>query len=118
MHRSTFLICGAFKETAKVKEGEINLTVGALRLYDTKMHDPRGVRLNRTAIEIVLRRWQGNGQWLFRSSRGPPLTRAIIGQAFKRVCKRAGLTIRPMTSGMIASQEPQSRRERHPDSPA
>ena len=81
-------------EAMRIKESDVDLKEGRVRLGVTKTNRPRYVPLNRDALDAAWSLWQGDGGTLFRGWNGEPLNSKIIQRVFRRIASRAGVSVR------------------------
>ena len=82
-------------EVVRIKESDVDLKEGRVRLGVTKSNRPRYVPLNKAALETAWSLWHGDGGTLFRGWNGQPLKVITAQRVFHRVAVRAGINVRP-----------------------
>jgi hypothetical protein len=78
-------------ETLLLRESDINLGQGLLRLPTSKTGDGRWTRLNDTAQIVIWRHWHGDGGYLFRTNTGSAFDLDNMRRKWRMLLKPCGI---------------------------
>ncbi len=81
-------------ESLGIKEPDVDMKHGRVRLGITKSNHPRYVSLSKEAQDIAWGLWHGDGGFLFRGAMGQPLTLDAVERVYRRVVRKVGVKLR------------------------